>query len=73
VRVQPLQLDAGVGSGELPIRSDLLVVAAILPGGDLLNEPVAVDEKTVPFFKVGKELRFRLNHRPSGSASPQPP
>jgi integration host factor subunit beta len=25
------------------------------------GEPVAVDEKTVPFFKAGKELRFRLN------------
>jgi integration host factor subunit beta len=25
------------------------------------GEAVPVDEKTVPFFKAGKELRFRLN------------
>ena len=25
------------------------------------GEPVAVDEKTMPFFKAGKELRYRLN------------
>ena len=27
---------------------------------------VAVDEKTVPFFKTGKEMRERLNQSPGG-------
>jgi len=31
------------------------------------GEPVAVDEKAVPFFKAGKELRERVNVRGSGS------
>ena len=26
------------------------------------REPVSVNEKTMPFFKAGKELRGRLNH-----------
>ncbi len=29
------------------------------------GEPVAVDEKVVPFFKAGKELRERVNQRAS--------
>jgi integration host factor subunit beta len=33
------------------------------------GEPVPVDEKTVPFFKAGKELRDRLNRRPIRTAS----
>lgn len=28
------------------------------------GEPVHVEEKAVPFFKTGKELRERLNRRP---------
>jgi integration host factor subunit beta len=27
------------------------------------GEEVSVDEKTMPFFKAGKELRYRLNRR----------
>jgi integration host factor subunit beta len=34
------------------------------------GEPVSVKEKTMPFFKTGKELRDRLNRRP-GSAPRQ--
>ncbi len=30
------------------------------------GEEVSVDEKAVPFFKAGKELRDRLNHARSG-------
>jgi integration host factor subunit beta len=30
------------------------------------GEAVAVDQKMVPFFKAGKELRERVNHRGSG-------
>jgi hypothetical protein len=33
--VQPLQLHAGVGCGELPIGFDVFLVAAVLPGGRL--------------------------------------
>ena len=33
------------------------------------GEAVPVDEKTVPFFKAGKELRDRLNRRPIRTAS----
>ena len=33
------------------------------------GEPVAVDEKTVPFFKAGRELRGRLNRKPIRTAS----
>ena len=32
--VQPLQLNAGVGCGELPVRFGVVLVAAVLPGGD---------------------------------------
>ena len=31
------------------------------------GEAVPVDEKAVPFFKAGKELRERVNRGPSGS------
>ncbi|WP_374655152.1 integration host factor subunit beta [Dongia sp.] len=34
------------------------------------GETVAVDEKVVPFFKTGKELRDRLNARSDGPAKP---
>jgi integration host factor subunit beta len=33
------------------------------------GEEVPVKEKTVPFFKVGKELHDRLNRRPIRPAS----
>ena len=33
------------------------------------GEAVPVDEKTVPYFKAGKELRGRLNRRPIRPAS----
>jgi integration host factor subunit beta len=33
---------------------------------------VSVDEKTMPFFKAGKELRYRLNREPSGPLSAHP-
>jgi integration host factor subunit beta len=38
------------------------------------GEAVAVEEKVVPFFKAGKELRERVNHgrpAPRGAAEPQ--
>ena len=35
--VQPLQLNAGVGCGELPIRFGVVLGAAVLPGGDFLD------------------------------------
>jgi integration host factor subunit beta len=37
------------------------------------GEPVSVKEKTVPFFKTGKELRDRLNRKPSRPASARQP
>ena len=37
------------------------------------GEEVPVKEKTVPFFKVGKELHDRLNRKPSRPASADPP
>jgi integration host factor subunit beta len=33
---------------------------------------VSVDAKTLPFFKAGKELRYRLNRKPSGPPSAHP-
>jgi integration host factor subunit beta len=33
------------------------------------GEAVPVDEKTVPYFKVGKELQGRLNRKPIRTAS----
>jgi integration host factor subunit beta len=30
------------------------------------GEPVAVKERGLPFFRAGKELRERLNHKPGG-------
>ena len=33
------------------------------------GEEVSVDAKTMPFFKAGKELRYRLNRKPSRTAS----
>ncbi len=35
------------------------------------GEAVPVDEKAVPFFKAGKELRERVNRGKSGRASPE--
>jgi integration host factor subunit beta len=35
------------------------------------GEAVPVDEKAVPFFKAGKELRGRVNGKPTGAASPK--
>ena len=35
------------------------------------GETVAVDEKVVPFFKTGKELRDRLNSRSDSPAAPR--
>ena len=35
------------------------------------GETVAVDEKVVPFFKTGKELRDRLNSRSDAPAAPR--
>jgi len=32
------------------------------------GEPVAVDSKSVPFFKTGKQLRDRLNDKDSAEA-----
>lgn len=41
------------------------------------GEPVPVDEKAVPFFKAGKELRTRVNKpadtRPTGAATAKSP
>ena len=37
------------------------------------GETVAVDEKVVPFFKTGKELRDRLNGRAEPAATPAKP
>jgi integration host factor subunit beta len=37
------------------------------------GEPVAVDEKTVPFFKAGRQLHARLNRKPSRLLSAHPP
>ena len=34
------------------------------------GETVAVDQKVVPFFKTGKELRDRLNSKIEASAAP---
>ncbi len=36
------------------------------------GEAVAVDEKVVPFFKAGKELRERVNQRGPGRRSGSP-
>lgn len=33
------------------------------------GEPVPVDEKAVPFFKAGKELRTRVNAPPEGRSA----
>src|SRR5258708_2149082 len=36
--VQPLQLHASVGGGELPVGLDVLFVAAVLPCGNFLGQ-----------------------------------
>jgi integration host factor subunit beta len=38
----------------------------------LTGEVVSVKEKTLPFFKAGKELRYRLNRKPIRPASGHP-
>ncbi len=40
--VEPLELYAGVGGGELPIGFDVVFVAVVLPSGDLGLESVLV-------------------------------
>jgi hypothetical protein len=45
--VQPLQLNAGVGGGELPIGLCVVLVAASLPGGDFLDQGLLVRDAPI--------------------------
>jgi NAD(P)-dependent dehydrogenase (short-subunit alcohol dehydrogenase family) len=45
--VQALQLHAGIGGGKLPVGFDKLLVAAFLPGGDLLDQCRLVGDASI--------------------------
>ena len=46
-RIQPLQLHAGVGGGELPIGLDVVVVSALLPCGDFLDQGLLIGNAAI--------------------------
>src|SRR5271166_2230363 len=45
--VQPLQLDAGVGRGEVPVSFGVFLVAAVLPCGDFLGQGLFVGDAPI--------------------------
>ena len=46
-RVKPLKLNPSLFGGELPIRFDMHLVAAVLPGGDFVNQRLLVRDTPV--------------------------
>ena len=57
--VQSLQLNAGVGCGELPVRFGVVLVAAVLPGGDFSDEGLLVGNAPVEALRrQGAEFGF---------------
>jgi hypothetical protein len=67
-RVKPLQLHAGVGGGELPIGFDVLLVAAVLPGGDFLGQGRLVRDTTIETL-TRQHAEFGLGHVQPGAVS----
>ena len=60
-RVQPLQLHASVGGGELPIGFDMFLVAGMLPGGDFLGQGLLVRDTSIETL-TGQHAEFGLCH-----------
>ena len=46
-RVKPLQLDAGVGAGELPVSLGVMLVPAVLPSGDFVDQGLLVGDAAI--------------------------
>ena len=45
--MQTLELDMGIGGGELPVPLDALPVASFFPGCDLTDEPLFVRDAPI--------------------------
>ena len=59
-RVQPLQLYPGGGGGELPIGFGVLLVAAVLPGGDFGDQGLLVRDTPIEAL-TGQDTEFGLS------------
>ena len=59
--VQPLQLNACVGGGELPIGLGVVVVAASLPGGDFLDQGLLVRDAPIETLRR-QDAEFGFSH-----------
>jgi hypothetical protein len=46
-RIQPLQLYAGVGSGELPVGFDMFFVTTVLPSSNFLDQAGLVGDASI--------------------------
>jgi len=45
--LKPLQLNASVGRGELPISLGVMLVAVVLPGGDFLDQGLPIGDSPI--------------------------
>ena len=68
MRVQSLQLDAGVGGCELPVGFGVVLVAVVLPCGDFVGEDLLVSDAAIQTLRreafVGnwaERLPLRIN------------
>src|SRR4051794_39751188 len=59
--VKPLQLDPGVGCGELPISLGMLLVADLLPGIHFLDQGLLVGDTSVETLR-GQDAEFGFCH-----------
>ena len=59
--VEPLQLHACVGGGELPIGFDVFLVATVLPGGDCLSQGLLIGDTTIETL-ARQHAEFGLGH-----------
>ena len=56
-RVEPLELHAGIGGGELPVGFGVMTIAVRLPGGDLLGQRGLVGDAAIEALR-GQHAEF---------------
>src|SRR5690348_4248615 len=59
--VQPLQLDAGIGRGELPFGFSMILVATVLPSCDFLDQSLFVWNTPIETLG-GQHTKFGFRH-----------
>src|SRR5271163_3641700 len=60
-RVKSLELDAGIGGGELPIRLGMGLVSVVLPSCDFLNQDLLVGNAPIETL-AGQHTQFGFSH-----------